>query len=96
MSERKPIYFEVCCGSAEDAIEAARGGAQRVELNSSMFHGGLTPTIGALRVVKKHTDIPVMCMVRQIQRAAAVLLRDRCKGHGLASINEIQFGEYSS
>ena len=64
MSEKKTLFFEACCGSAEDVIEAAKGGAQRVELNSSLFHGGLTPTVGTLRVVKRHTDIPVMCMVR--------------------------------
>ena len=62
--EKKPLYLEICCGSAEDAIEAAKGGASRVELNSDLFHGGLTPTPGALRVVKRHIDIPVMCMVR--------------------------------
>lgn len=27
-NEKKPLLFEVCCGSAEDAIEAAKGGAQ--------------------------------------------------------------------
>ena len=58
------IFFEVCCGSALDAIEAAKGGADRVELNSDLFHGGLTPTIGELRIVKRYIDIPVMCMVR--------------------------------
>lgn len=61
---QKKLYLEVCCGSAEDVIEAARGGADRVELNSDLFHGGLTPTMGALQVVKRHTHIPVMCMVR--------------------------------
>ena len=64
MSEKKPIFFEACCGSAEDVIEAAKGGAQRAELNSNLFHGGLTPTVGALRVAKRHTNIPIMCMVR--------------------------------
>ena len=59
------ILFEVCCGSAEDALAAYRGGADRVELNSDLFHGGLTPTLGALRTIKKHApDFPVMCMVR--------------------------------
>ena len=48
MSEKKPLLFEVCCGSAEDVIEAAKGGAGRVELNSNLFHGGLTPTIAAI------------------------------------------------
>ena len=60
----KPLFLEICCGSAEDALIAAAAGAQRVELNSDLFHGGLTPTIGSLRVVKRHTSIPVMCMVR--------------------------------
>ncbi len=59
------IFFEACCGSAADAIAAYEGGADRVELNSDLFHGGLTPTLGALRTVKKHApDLKVMCMVR--------------------------------
>lgn len=61
----EPVYFEVCCGSAEDALAAWKGGANRVELNSDLFHGGLTPTLGALRTVKRHApDLNVMCMVR--------------------------------
>ena len=60
----KTIRIEVCCGSAEDVIEAWRAGADRVELNSDLFHGGLTPTLGSLRVAKRETDLPVMAMVR--------------------------------
>lgn len=59
------IIFEVCCGSAEDAIAAWHGGADRVELNSNLFLGGITPTVGALRTVKKEAPgLQVMCMVR--------------------------------
>ena len=59
------ILIEICCGTAEDSIAAYKGGADRVELNSDLFHGGLTPTIGALRTVKKYApDLPVACMVR--------------------------------
>ena len=58
------ILLEICCGSADDVIEAEKGGADRVELNSNLFQGGLTPTVGALRVVKRHVSIPVMTMVR--------------------------------
>lgn len=58
------ILLEICCGSADDVIEAARGGADRVELNSNLFQGGLTPTVGTLRVVKSQVKIPVMTMVR--------------------------------
>ena len=58
------ILLEICCGSADDAIEAARAGADRVELNNNLFQGGLTPSIGTLKTVKAHTGIPVMAMVR--------------------------------
>ncbi len=57
--------LEICCGSAEDAIAAWEGGAGRVELNSDLFHGGLTPTVGSLLTVKKAAPgLQVMCMVR--------------------------------
>ena len=58
------VLLEICCGSADDVIEAARGGADRVELNNNLFQGGLTPSIGTLEVVKRHVTIPVMTMVR--------------------------------
>ena len=60
----KKVLFEVCCGCLEDAINAEKGGADRIELNSALFLGGLTPGAGLLREVKKHIKIPVMCMVR--------------------------------
>ena len=57
--------FEICCGSAEDAILAYRAGANRVELNSDLFHGGLTPTLGSLIAVKKAVPaLEIMGMVR--------------------------------
>ena len=55
--------LEICCGSAEDVFCAAQAGADRVELNSALFLGGLTPSIGAVRLAKK-TGIPIMAMVR--------------------------------
>ena len=58
------VLLEVCCGSADDVIEAWRAGADRVELNSDMFHGGLTPTVGALTVAKRETGMKIMAMVR--------------------------------
>lgn len=60
----KHILLEACCGSAEDVIEAAKGGAGRAELCGDLFHGGLTPSIGSLRVAKAGCEIPVMAMVR--------------------------------
>ena len=58
------IIMEACCGSADDVVEAARGGADRVELNSNLFQGGLTPSLGTLEVVKNNVTIPVMTMLR--------------------------------
>jgi len=58
------ILLECCCGSAEDALEAARGGAGRAELCSDLFHGGLTPSIGSLKIAKAGCEIPIMAMIR--------------------------------
>ena len=44
----RKILMEVCCGSADDVVQAQKGGANRVELNSCLFHGGLTPSVGEL------------------------------------------------
>ena len=60
----KRVLLEVCCGSADDVIEAHKGGADRVELNSDLFHGGLTPTVGSLIVAKRETGMEIMTMVR--------------------------------
>lgn len=58
------IRVEVCCGSLDDALEAQAGGADRVEFCSDLFHGGLTPTIGAVIEASKRLSIPFVAMVR--------------------------------
>ena len=58
------VLLEVCCGSADDVIQAHRAGADRVELNCDLFHGGLTPTLGSLIVAKRETGMKIMAMVR--------------------------------
>lgn len=55
---------EICCGSYEDALAAYRAGAKRIELNSALYLGGLTPSLGTLRLVKQNTDLKVIAMVR--------------------------------
>ncbi|MFI3237130.1 MAG: copper homeostasis protein CutC [Lachnospiraceae bacterium] len=55
---------EICCGSYEDAKTAYLAGAKRVELNSALYLGGLTPSLGSLILTKKHTDLEVICMAR--------------------------------
>lgn len=55
---------EVCCGSYTDCLSAFQGGALRVELNSALSVGGLTPSTTTLKKVKEDTDLKVICMVR--------------------------------
>ena len=58
------ILLEICCGSIDDAIQAEIGGADRVELCSALFLGGLTPSIGTIQETKRRLKIPVVAMVR--------------------------------
>ena len=58
------MKIEVCCGSVDDAIAAQAGGADRIELNSALFLGGLTPSPGCFAGVKCATELPVVTMIR--------------------------------
>jgi len=59
----KKITLEICCGSVDDVWEAKAAGADRVELNSGLFLGGLTPSIGTV-LAAKDAGIPIMAMIR--------------------------------
>jgi copper homeostasis protein len=58
------ILLEVIAASLDDARAAAEGGADRLELCGALAVGGLTPSLGTLRAIKRELEIPVMCMVR--------------------------------
>lgn len=61
---KEPI-IEICCGSYYDALQAAYGGAKRIELNSALMLGGLTPSTATLKLVKQNIpDLKVITMVR--------------------------------
>ena len=49
--------IEICCGSYEDALNAYYGGAKRIELNSALHLGGLTPSIGSLKLTTNTTNL---------------------------------------
>lgn len=55
---------EICCGSWKDVMAAYNGGARRIELNSALYLGGLTPSLAALRLAKEKTNLKVIAMVR--------------------------------
>jgi len=58
------IKIEVCCGSYEDVLAAKQAGAHRVELNSALFLGGLTPSMGNFLQAMQIPDIEVLPMIR--------------------------------
>jgi copper homeostasis protein len=58
------MMLEVCAGSYADGMAAFKGGAKRIELNSALPLGGLTPSITELIRLKKETSLSIICMVR--------------------------------
>ncbi|MEX0273670.1 MAG: copper homeostasis protein CutC [Flavobacteriaceae bacterium] len=58
------MLVEVCANSLESALNAQKAGADRIELCTELGVGGVTPSLGLLRAVKEHIDIPVNVLIR--------------------------------
>lgn len=64
MTQEANILLEVAIASADDALVAQKGGADRLELIAALALGGLTPSLGTLIEIKATAPLPVMAMVR--------------------------------
>ncbi|MCA6073474.1 copper homeostasis protein CutC [Fulvivirga sedimenti] len=60
----KPYVIEACVESANQAVEAEKNGADRLELCSDLANDGLTPSFDLVREVLSLVSIPVFVMIR--------------------------------
>lgn len=58
------MLVEVCAGSLADCIIAQQNAADRIELNTALHLGGLTPSLATLQLAKEKVNLPIICMVR--------------------------------
>ncbi len=56
--------LECCVDSVESAINAANGGASRLELCSNLIIGGTSPDLALVREIRRHTDIRIHALIR--------------------------------
>ena len=58
------VKLEVCCGSVEDCISAQNAGGDRIEWNSALELGGLTPSLALFETARAKVSLPIMVMIR--------------------------------
>lgn len=61
---KSPVLIEVCCGSAQSAINAQEGGAHRVELCQNLEAGGTTPSAGDILLARNRLSIDLHVLIR--------------------------------
>lgn len=64
MSEPTPL-LEVIATDAADARAAVAGGADRLELVSSMEHSGFDPSVETFEAIREAVDVPLRVMIRR-------------------------------
>lgn len=60
----KNYLLECCVDSVESAMEAKRGGADRIELCSGLIIGGLSPSKALFEEIRKNVDIRIHVLLR--------------------------------
>lgn len=58
------MLLEICCENIESVLIASNGGADRIELCSSLETGGLTPSIELINLATEFSDVPLMILIR--------------------------------
>ncbi len=77
------ITLELCIADIEDGLKAALiPEVDRIEFNSALESGGLTPSLASFQILRKSTDKKIICMTRP--RKAGFLYTDSEKETMLA------------
>ncbi|OUS00695.1 copper homeostasis protein CutC [Flavobacteriales bacterium 33_180_T64] len=58
------MLLEICANSYQSAKNAQNAGAQRIELCSELFIGGITPSYGLVKQVTSNLDIETFVLIR--------------------------------
>lgn len=58
------MIIEICATSVASVINAEKAGAHRIELCSELAIGGITPSYGLIREVKKQSRLPIYVLIR--------------------------------
>lgn len=62
---KQNVYtLECCVDSVESALEAKKGGADRLELCSNLVIGGTTPTLALYKQIRETVDIRIHVLIR--------------------------------
>lgn len=98
MKKNNKIILEIIASSVQDAINAKKAGANRIELLTSIFLGGLSATPDLVKHVKANVDINIAAMVRprgggfNYSELEKNLMFDEAKSLLLSGADAIVFG----
>ena len=60
----KTFKIEVCANSLQSAINAQKGGADRVELCDNLYEGGTTPSAATIQLAQQKLQLDIFVMIR--------------------------------
>ena len=64
LTKENSFILEVCANGLASAINASKGGANRVELCSNLIEGGTTPSFATIEMVSKIPNLETRVMIR--------------------------------